>query len=175
MKSAKTPTTALDAANYLIERASRDRRFLDPMTLQKVLYFAQCWSLAEHDSPLFDDEIEAWKFGPVVRVVWKAYSGKRPIVPDGVFFDELSEAQKAVLDAVWLAYRDHSAVQLSKLTHQQEPWRVARRGVSEDQPSRSTLSRALMKKAAQESLAKSNAWLGDHWSRLIDTASTEAA
>lgn len=160
-------TSALDVANYLIERASRENKFLDPLMLQKLLYYAQCWSLAEHSEPLFDDDIQAWKWGPVVPVVWKAYSGRSPIVPrEDLFYDPLSDEQARIVEAVWCAYRDVSGTALSRMTHKEHPWLKARGKSSEDRPSRAPLSRDLMRKAAKESLEAQNRWLSENLERV---------
>lgn len=161
-----TTTSALDVANYLIARAAKDRRLLDPMTLQKLLYYAQCWSLAEQGKPLFSEPLEAWTWGPVVRVVWKAYSGKRPIMPDDVFYDDLSADQKEVVDGVWLAYGHLSGTALSRLTHKEAPWIDARRGISARERSDRPLDLGQMRKAAEEALASQNAWLTKNWSKV---------
>ncbi|MDR1165980.1 MAG: DUF4065 domain-containing protein [Deltaproteobacteria bacterium] len=47
------------------------------MKLQKLLYFAQGWHLAYFDFPLFEDPIEAWKYGPVVSSVYFALSSRK--------------------------------------------------------------------------------------------------
>ena len=71
-------TSALDAANFILVLAEKENAPIDPITLQKILFFCQCWSL--HDGKrLFDDPVEAWKNGPVVPSVWKAYSGSSNI------------------------------------------------------------------------------------------------
>lgn len=46
---------------------------LTHLKLQKLLYFAQGVHLAYLDKPLFDDPIEAWSYGPVVKAVYDQY------------------------------------------------------------------------------------------------------
>ena len=38
---------------------------VSPMKLQKLVYFAHGWHLAIHNRPLVNEQVEAWKFGPV--------------------------------------------------------------------------------------------------------------
>ncbi|MDR1166980.1 MAG: DUF4065 domain-containing protein [Deltaproteobacteria bacterium] len=88
--------SAIAASNWLIFRNRTDPSELTPLKLQKELYFAQGWHLAYHDVPLFEDPIEAWKYGPVVSSVYFALSSrvknevitepiKGYIVQDGVY------------------------------------------------------------------------------------------
>lgn len=60
---------ALDVAKYFLFLA-RNREAGDTISnlkIQKMLYYAQGYSLALFNKPLFDDRIEAWKHGPVVK------------------------------------------------------------------------------------------------------------
>ena len=45
------------------------------LKLQKLLYYAQGHQLAERGTPLFDDEIQAWSHGPVVKDVYHRFKG----------------------------------------------------------------------------------------------------
>ena len=59
--------------NFLINRGVDENRPITNISLQKMLYFAQGFYLAEKDKPLFQEEIYAWKFGPVVKEVYHEY------------------------------------------------------------------------------------------------------
>src|SRR5882762_6202388 len=82
---AATPASALDVAKYLIllARSEEEPEFLSPMQLQKLLYYTQGWSLALLKEPMFDERIEAWAYGPVVKEVFQAFRnfGDGPIDP----------------------------------------------------------------------------------------------
>ena len=53
-------------ATYTIEGAED---LMSNMKLQKMLYYQQGFHLAYFGTPLFDEEIEAWMYGPVVPSV----------------------------------------------------------------------------------------------------------
>lgn len=101
------------------------------LKLQKLLYYAQGFSLALSGGkqPMFGDTIEAWKHGPIVPAVWKAYKdyGGAPLpLPDG--FDPskgLKDGEQALLNDVWNAYGQFSAWKLRNMTHEESPWRNA--------------------------------------------------
>jgi uncharacterized phage-associated protein len=131
-KYARVNTTALDAANYILVLAERDRVPIDPITLQKILYYSQCWSLCDGHR-LFDDDVEAWKRGPVVRSVWKAHSGSTPIcATDDPRFYELSGDQMEMVQSVWETLKGTHGFTLSRKTHQPgTAWSKARDGLPE--------------------------------------------
>lgn len=123
-------TSALDAANYIRTLAARDGVALETLVLQKMLYYGQCWALLE-SSRLFDDAVEAWKHGPVVRNVWVAFSGCTHVPPhqDALMY-ELTAAQREILDSVWAVLRMKSGLELSAMTHASgTAWSKARAGL----------------------------------------------
>ncbi len=104
----------------------------DPLTnlrLQKLLYYAQAWSLVLRESELFSDELEAWRHGPIVAAVVHALSdgpGVNPI-PSEAFAaaPDLQGEAAALVRCVWEAYNPYSALQLSNMTRAETPWRNA--------------------------------------------------
>jgi uncharacterized phage-associated protein len=105
----------------------------DPLTnlrLQKLLYYAQAWSLVVRQSELFSDDLHAAATGPVVPTVFQKLAGASndgPI-PPMAFADvaELSEQEAEFVIGVWEAYKQFSATELSRLTLQDQPWKRAR-------------------------------------------------
>lgn len=70
--------SALAAAATLAEASGWS---LSNLQIHKLLYIAQMFHLGEHGEPIFDDDFEAWKLGPVVPGVYqraKIY-GRRPV------------------------------------------------------------------------------------------------
>lgn len=130
--------TAKAVANRLLDLAGRDRKKIDHLQMQKLLYLAQGWSLAIIGTPLFKDNIEAWRHGPVVPTIYDALRGygSRPIVSKLVDLDEDFEVVEAkgsftkfeseIIDSVWNGYKDWSGPQLVNLTHEEHsPWHNA--------------------------------------------------
>lgn len=101
----------------------------DPLThlrLQKLLYYAQAWSLVIRESELFPEEIRAWENGPVVEEVFQALPDGRcaACVPENLFDSAPDpEPEEAwFLKAFWEAYCGYSASQLYRMTHAETPW-----------------------------------------------------
>ena len=106
-------TWASDVLRYMESRQHLDGR----TQKQKLLYYAQAWSLAWRGRPLFEDRIEAWVNGPVVSDFWHEKSH-----PAG----DLDAGQKAIADAVLTHYGEKTGEELSVLGHAERPWREAR-------------------------------------------------
>ncbi len=122
--------------NEFIERSFRDAvRDLTPMKLQKLVYFAQGWSLALAGKPLFNDPIEAWQFGPVVKTLYrrlKRYGRSsikdylRPENSDPLMLEAKAEGERKIVEEVWRVYKNYSGCALVTLTHNEgTPWSVA--------------------------------------------------
>lgn len=99
------------------------------MKLQKLCYYAQAWSLVWDDVPLFEEDFEAWANGPVCPALFSAHKGKF-ILQDGDLgtYDkgEFNQDQLETLEAVNRYYADKSPAWLSDLTHNEDPWKLAR-------------------------------------------------
>ncbi|GDX36114.1 hypothetical protein LBMAG18_06250 [Alphaproteobacteria bacterium] len=66
--------TTFACVNFIIDRLTRSGvRDLTNLKLQKLLYFAYGLHLALFDKKLFNDEFEAWQYGPVLRSVYKEF------------------------------------------------------------------------------------------------------
>ncbi len=101
------------------------------MKLQKLVYYAQAWSLVWDERPLFPERIEAWANGPVVPALYGEHRGQFEVgsIERG---DPaaLTDAERATVDAVLAGYGARSSQWLSDLTHSESPWADARRGLS---------------------------------------------
>lgn len=117
-----------DVADYIL----KGRGEIPAMKLQKLVYYSQAWSLVWDDAPLFDEEIEAWANGPVVRALYakhrQNYFASPSQLEDGDH-TKLTKDQKETIDAVLTYYGDKSSQWLSDLTHMEEPWIDAREGL----------------------------------------------
>ena len=59
-------------ANYLIENSPHG---LDPLQVMKLACIAHGFTLGLYDRPLLEDDVEAWKYGPVVRRIYAFIPG----------------------------------------------------------------------------------------------------
>ena len=121
-----------DIAKKIIAQAQPD--FGDVITnlkLQKLLYYMQGFYLAIFEEPLFDDEIEAWMYGPVVPSIYNIYNkdGKAPLYNDDDYESiEMSAEHEDLFSQVYSAYGQFSAIKLMEMTHKEKPWKSVNTG-----------------------------------------------
>ncbi|MXW15144.1 MAG: DUF4065 domain-containing protein [Rhodothermaceae bacterium] len=136
---------------YLLKKAAEEGRGLTPLQINKLVYICHGWALGKLDRPLIDNrfgQIEAWKYGPVVRNVyerlkrWKAEEitfdsfcedfgsygfgkehAKEFLLGRIADLEEQDPQICKLLDVVWYVYKDLTGGQLITITHEGEtPW-----------------------------------------------------
>jgi len=141
------PTSAAAVANEFLDIQSVDPGFppIDQMKIQKLVFYSHAWYLGLESVPLFEEDVYAWPWGPVVPPIYHDFLefGRRPIA--GKRASELVKAGpgnlefkfiipsvadaglKTFLRQVWDAHKRFTGVQLSNATHATgEPWTIIR-------------------------------------------------
>lgn len=119
------PYSVFDVAAYILQRLGDTTA----MKLQKLVYYAQAWSLVWDDRPLFRERIEAWANGPVCPPLYAQHRGafqvNRTVIPQGNP-GLLDQDARDTIDAVLEYYGQKPAQWLSDLSHAEAPWKSAR-------------------------------------------------
>ena len=131
----KPPYTAAAVANFFIEKNVAESRDLSHLKIQKLLYYAQGWHMANYGLLLFNEPIEAWRHGPVVRSIYNALSGsgdrqifnKISVVYDQGYgqpdIPEEDVQTRDFLEEFWKVYGPLHAFALTNATHDPgTPW-----------------------------------------------------
>jgi uncharacterized phage-associated protein len=127
-----------DVARYILDKIGP----VSAMKLQKLVYYAQAWSLVWDDRPLFGEEIQAWANGPVVRDLYNVHRGQFEVHPHQITGNPaaLDDAAKETIDIMLESYGNRSAQWLSDQTHAEVPWQQARAGLSDKDRSESPIT-----------------------------------
>jgi len=91
------------------------------MQLQKLLYYSQAWSLVWTGQQAFEDRIEAWVDGPVIRNVWTHFKWT-PREDWHGNTSGLSAREIIIADAIAKFYGSMSGSRLRDLFHEEAPW-----------------------------------------------------
>ena len=122
-------------ADKILQLAKAQKRGLTPLQLMKLAYISFGWYIANFETRLFAERIEAWRYGPVMPRLYRITKvwGRNPIPLDKISDqpNSIDERGSEILGLVFNAYGHLSGIQLSSLTHQDgSPWhKVYRDGV----------------------------------------------
>lgn len=119
------------ANQLLLYSADSGRELMTNMKLQKMLYYQQGFHLAYFGTPLFEDDIEAWMYGPVVPSVYEEYKafGHQGIEPNRkIDFTFDNDIESSLFNEVCKVYCAYSAVGLMNMTHEESPWKTTPTG-----------------------------------------------
>ena len=110
------------AAMYLIKRYEQESgNVMDEMKLHKLLYFTQRESFIILGKPMFYDKFEAWKYGPVMRILRKAdwkYQAKSILPIDSEYIPVLEDTLRR--------YSPMDSWTLSNISHGETCWQKAK-------------------------------------------------
>ena len=116
---------AVDIGRTTVQLSLDNKIWLTNLKLQKLLYFAWIKYFEKTGKTLFDDEFEAWKYGPVVPSVyydfWQ-YAGSTIVfakTPSSIVDSETKEFLLSML----IEYKDCDAYDLITASHETRAWK----------------------------------------------------
>lgn len=120
---------SVDVAWKMLQIASSKGIFLSNLQLQKLVYIAHGYLLGWKLTPLIQENVEAWTYGPVIASIYHEFKdyGDRKIIlsNDSELATELDGDVDAckVINGVLDLYGRLDAMHLVNLTHQENtPW-----------------------------------------------------
>lgn len=129
---------------YIFEKLKE----VTPLMLQKLLYFIQGIYSALYGRPIFTEDCRAWLHGPVYPEVYELFRDfKYNPIDDARFAllegtaDALTEDEKRVIDLVLNTFGMYGGKVLERITHNEAPWKEARKGYGANIPSNELLSK----------------------------------
>lgn len=156
-------TTAAAVANEFLDLWKADDAPVPPidqMKLQKLLFYAQAWHLANDKGLLFEEDFQAWPWGPIVPDIYSQTRkyGRSP-VSDKLYtlcinglkvkFEkpEIQDPElKEFLKRIWDTYKEYTGIQLSNLTHSAgEPWTIVKEQYGDNLDSKPKIPNELIK------------------------------
>jgi len=147
MKKKEIKNNLLSITKYLVE----NYKIIQPVKLQKILYFLYLDYLKENNEKLFDEEFEAWVYGPVVTKVFyhiKHHGFNFEIEEDDTLFEICSlnnDKIKSFIDEKINKYLNKSTFDLVEIAHNTKPWKNARKGLKDNEISNNNINFSDMK------------------------------
>lgn len=162
MSSQKAPKiqeiSYLEIANFFLVFANETGEVVTNLKLQKLIYYAQAWYLANFKSPLFKEDFQAWVHGPVVPELYQMFKekGSMPIATKLKAEDIETQIDKdtlTFLKEVAKLYMPFGAYELEMMTHQEYPWKIARGDCRPDQVCKNIIAKSTMQKYYAEKIS----------------------
>lgn len=126
-----------DISKEFLKLAKDDGNGIDTMKLLKLTYIAHGYYLGFFGKPLIENEVQAWKYGPVIpelyHVIKRFGNGRVDAdIIDLYSENKINDTEKDFLKLIWNAYKKNNGLQLSSKTHEKgTPWdQVYEEGVS---------------------------------------------
>lgn len=133
-------------ATWFINEAERESgEAMTHLKVQKLIYYAEAWFLANFDRSLIEEDLQAWTHGPVSPSVYAKYRNKRfdALPPERP--RALPEGIAEFLGDVYAQYGQFSAKRLEALTHEEDPWRLTRGNLPPEAKCTTPISKLLMR------------------------------
>jgi uncharacterized phage-associated protein len=141
LKNDYNAVSVFDCGSYVVSKTGS----ITTMKLHKLLYYCQAWSLVWDEAPIFTQQIEAWANGPVIPTLFNYHRGSYSISHISIGNPNLlSSKQKETVDAVLDYYGEKSSQWLIELTHLEDPWKNARKGLLPQQRGNAIISHEAM-------------------------------
>lgn len=119
----------IDVAQYIYDEYKKiAKEVIDEMKLHKLLYFVQRECIAITGEPMFNEELEGWKYGPVSTTVRQCYT------EDGMYVEgiqSISTESAYISKNIICQYGSLASWKLSQLSHQELSWINSRKGIPE--------------------------------------------
>ncbi|MEI6690825.1 MAG: type II toxin-antitoxin system antitoxin SocA domain-containing protein [bacterium] len=138
-------------ANFFIKLGREQNREVTNKKLQKLLYYAQAWSVTLRNKTLFVDDIEAWVHGPALPKIYNLFSqyGRedlgKVVLASSLDIEGLSLEEIDLLKVVWNVYGKYTGNDLEVLSHSELPWQQARQGLEPYESSKKVITIKSMK------------------------------
>lgn len=140
---------------YFLALANSKGEVITNLKIQKLLYYAQSWYLANFKEPLFEEDFQAWVHGPVISSLYtklksKGYYAGTPIRSRFSLenvenkLDEIDKNIKPFLEEIARVYFPFGAYQLELMTHKEDPWIITRGEMSPDEKCSSIIPKDLI-------------------------------
>jgi len=133
-------------ADFLIVESRERGDLLTPLKLQKLMFYADAWSLALYDEELTPEKFQAWVHGPVATSQYYRFREYRwrPILEE-IERPELGARKSKHLCEIVDVFGIETGPALEMMTHQERPWIVARQGIPDDQPCSNFIDKTITK------------------------------
>jgi uncharacterized phage-associated protein len=148
------PKTYTPLADYFIGLSNVTGSLITNLKLQKLVYYAESWHLANYDESIIEEDFQAWVHGPAIPALYGQYKefGWQPITRNDLdeaalnkIIHSYERRTQELLELVCDSYFGLTAFELERMTHNEEPWSRTRDGLPQDAPSDRIIDKHLIR------------------------------
>ena len=146
----------VDVAQYIYDEYKRQSgETIDEMKLHKLLYFVQRESIALTNEPMFPEQFEGWKYGPVCKEVRASFDVDGMNVTD---IRKISLENAYIAKNIILQYGALASWKLSEISHNELSWKNSRRGLQPSENGNAIISVEDIRKDAEKVRPYDSVW-----------------
>lgn len=114
---------ALDLAEKIIQISNSNGMYITNLQLQKIMYYTQGQFMKKFGYKAFEEKIECWPYGPVIKRVWAKFTnyGRRPIL-DIASDLEINNEEEKLISHILDEKLSMNVWDLVDQTHDELPW-----------------------------------------------------
>jgi|GEM_PF-1654662 len=115
-------------AHYFVRKSIETNTPITPYKVEFMVYFAHGWNLAIDNRALIDEDVKAWRHGPVIVSINKFYSKSKEKIQktvDELALNDIKLMHREFLDGIWSYYSHLNEVEMVSLCLEPgTPWYV---------------------------------------------------
>lgn len=131
------PYSVNDIADYILLKLNADEDcYVVNLKLQKLLYYVQAWNFGKNHDAFIKGDFEAWVHGPANRELYERFKDKKTLysligkedILNNDAINVLAPEDSDFIDMILDNYASYNASDLERMTHKDDPWKIARKG-----------------------------------------------
>lgn len=125
-------------ADSILQKLNADEDcYVVNLKLQKLVYYVQAWNFGKNGDAFINGDFEAWIHGPANRELYERFRetkslysliGKEDIINKDAI-NVLDPKDSEFIDLILDNYASYNASDLERMTHSEDPWKIARNGL----------------------------------------------
>lgn len=134
-----------DTAKYVLYKMGTTTT----LKLQKLLYWANAYSMVWTGKPIFQEDFQAWSGGPVCPELERATRDKFSITIEDIKYgniNNLNDDQRETIDLILKYFGKKKPYTLTCLVKSEDPWILARHNVPAGYPSDKIITKKSMQR-----------------------------
>lgn len=116
--------SASKVSQYIIFWHKQRGLSVSHVKLQKLLYYVQGYALVKKEEPLFYENFQAWKHGPVIPEIYQDYKSYGSNALNVFGHPRLEINDEIIINDILENFSNYNAFIMAEQTHKETPWKA---------------------------------------------------